>query len=106
MSLPVNGHRASFLGVKRLGSEADRSAPSNSAVKNEWSYPSTNKAYKYSKFCKISIESVVLVRLCVYLADYDPVEIETRMRNTSLAQIRTRRLLYEIWITLNLQVLG
>jgi len=64
--------------------------------------PQHTRHTKYSKFCQILIESVVLVRLCIYRADYDLVEMETYWR----IKYCTIRLLYGIWITSNPQVLG
>jgi hypothetical protein len=41
LNLLFNGYRRLSPGVRRLGREADNSAPSSAEVKNEWSYIST-----------------------------------------------------------------
>jgi hypothetical protein len=70
--LSNGGTRGSFPGVKWPEREADHSPPSNTEVKNAWSYTSTPQ-YASMAWCSVKTEStgttlLLPLRLCVLLS--------------------------------------
>jgi hypothetical protein len=53
------------LGVKRLGSEADHSPPSNTEVKNAWIYTSTPQ-YALMAWCSVKTQGQPYLYLLSY----------------------------------------
>jgi hypothetical protein len=56
---------ALFLGVKRLGHEADHSPPSNAKVKNAWSYITIPSKYAFMAWCSVKVQGQLYLYLII-----------------------------------------